>query len=243
MSRPSGLKYKLHKKNPAWFKKGRIPWNKDLRGVLIPWNKGLTKESDIRVAQCAENLREVNKGKRPQVDYTSAHRKRISDRMKGDKNPAKRLAVREKIRKTLLETRKKHPEILRDRKSSGLNQYSGHFTSIERPIARELSSRSIPYVHNQKVDRYFPDFIISENVIIECDGERWHKNDTKEQKRDARLHALDYFIFHLKGGRIVRDPKECIDMVESVMKGLDWELQVSNVKNFHLAQKGVKSDN
>lgn len=220
MSRPSGLKYKLHKKNPAWFKKGRIPWNKGLKGVLIPWNKDLTQESDIRVARCAENLREVNKGKRPQVDFTSAHRKTISDRMKGDKNPAKRPAVREKIRKTLSETRKKHPEILRNRKPSGLNQYSGHFTSIERLIARELDTRKIPYVHNWKVDRYFPDFIIFENAVIECDGEHWHNNSLKEQKRDACLHTLGYFTFHLKGNRIIRDSKGCIDMVEKVMSGL-----------------------
>lgn len=46
-NRPFGLKYKKHKENPTSFKKGMIPWNKEVKGTKV-WNTGLTKETDNR---------------------------------------------------------------------------------------------------------------------------------------------------------------------------------------------------
>ena len=169
-----------------------------------------------------KTLKKVNKGKKLLIDYTSVkHREMLSNQMKGDRNPSKRLSVRKKIRETLLKTYKEHPEILENRKPAGINQYSNCFTSIEKVIAKELNLRNIPFVHNWKAGRYFPDFIIFENVIIECDGKHWHKDKLKEQRRDGYLYKLGYFIFHLKGARITKNPKECIDMVEMIMRGLN----------------------
>jgi 5-methylcytosine-specific restriction endonuclease McrA len=53
------------------FPKGHTPWNKGIEGLIIPWNKGLTKDLDSRVM---------------------AH----SIRMKND-NPSKRLDIRKKM--------------------------------------------------------------------------------------------------------------------------------------------------
>ena len=36
--------------------KGKVPWNKDKKGLQVAWNKGLTKEIDKRVAKYAENV-------------------------------------------------------------------------------------------------------------------------------------------------------------------------------------------
>lgn len=47
--------------------KGRIPWNKGKKGLQVAWNKGLTKNSDERVAKYSEKRRldfkKVNKTK------------------------------------------------------------------------------------------------------------------------------------------------------------------------------------
>lgn len=45
-----GLKGSI-KPNSTTFQKGHIPWNKGLIGCQTSWCKGLTKETDIRVAQ------------------------------------------------------------------------------------------------------------------------------------------------------------------------------------------------
>lgn len=60
----------------------------------MPWNKGLTKESDERVSKYSQKLRGRT--------FSSEHRKRISEAartrdLKGDRNPSKRLDVRRKI--------------------------------------------------------------------------------------------------------------------------------------------------
>ncbi len=40
------------------FKKNNVPWNKGTKGVMpIPWNKGLTKDTDARVAAYGEKQR------------------------------------------------------------------------------------------------------------------------------------------------------------------------------------------
>ena len=39
--RPIGLTYIKHKINSTSFKKGDIPWNKNIKGLTTAWNKGL----------------------------------------------------------------------------------------------------------------------------------------------------------------------------------------------------------
>ena len=65
-----------------------------------PWNKGLTKETDKRLRISGQKISVKNKGKsHPQSEES---KKKISLSKIGDKNPAKRPEVREKIRKSVL---------------------------------------------------------------------------------------------------------------------------------------------
>jgi very-short-patch-repair endonuclease len=133
----------------------------------------------------------------------------------GTKRPCKD-ETKDKIRKTLIETYKKHPEILENRKPSGINQYNGKYTSIEKLIADTLTLMNINFYHNQKVGRYFPDFLIFHDVIIECDGEYWH-NEEKDLKRDSYLMDKGYYIFRLAGKRIKQDPKKCVSDIVGIL--------------------------
>ena len=45
------------------FKKGNIPWNKNLKGVIKSWSKGLTKETDERLKKMGGNISKAKKGK------------------------------------------------------------------------------------------------------------------------------------------------------------------------------------
>jgi len=221
--RPKGLKYQKHKENPTSFKKGFLPWNKDKKGSQEAWNKGLTKETDERVGKYAKTIKGLGI-KPPITEMTLEAKLKIQRRMRGDNNPAKCPAVKEKIRNTLKETYKNNPLILEGRKPSGLNQYGDYFSSIEKKIMEELKNRSLPFLHNYRIGRYFADFLIPDRVVIECDGEYWHnkrRDEDSESKRERYLHSLGYFTFHLSEKRINKDPKECVDAVEMIMKGLE----------------------
>jgi very-short-patch-repair endonuclease len=194
------------------FKKGNKPWNTGTKGVCKPWNKLPTKQ--VKCACCdAVFVVPINS----KIKYAKGH---YQKRMKGGSNPSCNPEVKEKIRNTLLKTYADYPEILINRKPSGINQYSDRFSSLEKIIKEELDKRGIPYTHNCKIGRYFPDFIIGERVIIECDGSYWHRNDTPT--RDKFLTGKgEYYLFHLKEERILNNPKECIETVLCIISELE----------------------
>lgn len=218
MKRPTGLKYKKHKDNPTSFKKGLSPWNKGTKGVCVAWNRGLSKENDERIARYAKTIKDL--GIRPIPSRTAESYRKISLSKQGDKNPAKRPDVREKIRNSILRMYKIHPEVLNNRKPSGINQFSKNYSSIELLIANEFHRRNIHFIHNFRIGRYFADFLIFDRVVVECDGEYWHKDLKKEYEREKYLHSGGFFTFHLLGKRIKKSPNECIDMIEKVWIGL-----------------------
>jgi len=64
-------------------------------------------------------------------------------------------------------------------------------TSIESFIKNHLESINIDFLHNKKLDKYFPDFRF-DKTIIECDGLYWHS----ELRRDKYYHKKkrDFYL-------------------------------------------------
>jgi len=208
----TGMKYKINKENPTSFKKGDAPWNKGFKGVQVPWNKGLTKETDERVAQYSKQSGKTRKerGIKPTHIYTLEHRKKTSRRMKTH-NPMFNPETREKVRQTIIQLYKDKPEILENRKPSGINQFSDKFTSIEQKIADVLNDLNIMFIHNKRIGRYFVDFLVFDNIVIECDGEYWHQDKDKDAERDKYLERRGYTVFRLTGSEINESAKRCIE--------------------------------
>lgn len=199
---------------------GHTPWNKGIRLHYRIWNKGKTKKTDPRILKIAINLSKVLKGRPITYAITDKHKEASRKRMLGNANPAKRPEVREKIRKSVLKMYVDHPEILENRRSSGINQYSNSYTSIEKSIADVLSTLSLPFIHNYRIGRYFVDFLVLDNIILECDGEYWHQDTDKEARREKYLHDNEYYTFHFLGNRILKNPFECISTMVGVMTEL-----------------------
>ena len=196
------------------FKKDFIPWNKGIKTNKPPHNKLPTKMIECK---CCGLQFEVNINSKQK--YYSGHYQKL---MSSDKNPAKNVETRNKIRNILIQTYKDNPSILENRKPSGKNQFSGGFSNIEKLIADELDRRNILFLHNYKVGRFFPDFIIYNDVIIECDGEYWHNDKEKENIRDRYLMDSGFFVFRLKGKRIEENPIKCISDILDILFNMNY---------------------
>lgn len=109
-------------------------------------------------------------------------------------NPVWRPEVREKISKGILEYINKNPDKLLNRILR-----RNHMTSLEKRVKKILNKHNVSYVYNHyvktKKSYKFPDFRVA-NLIIECDGKRFHKDKVKETKRDRELIVAGYSILH-----------------------------------------------
>lgn len=187
-------------------------WNAGKITGIIPWNKGLTAETSELVRAIGRKAGAARRGKKL-GPMTAATKQKLSAGRKGDANWVKRPEVREKIRESVIRLYREHPEILENRKRAGRNQFPGNFSSLELLIADALNSIGLPYLHNSKVGRYWPDFIVLDRVVIECDGDYWHGDLEKERRRDVYLMSRGLFVFHLCEADILNDPMECIRRV------------------------------
>ena len=161
---------RLCKENPNKQVSAIIEHNRTRSG---PWNKGLTKDTDERVANNSTAVSVALKGIPPKFEWTDSLRKEQSERKKKlysdfpDKHPNRKLA----------NNRRK-------------------MTYPERLAFDWLTRNNFDFYHNKKVDRYYPDFIIG-NVIIEIDGEYWH-DEQLDKERDSILSGLGYTIYRIK---------------------------------------------
>lgn len=193
------------------FRKGTPPWNKGKRGGHS-WNRGLTKESDIRVRKNAESTKKTinemfkcgkikvwSKGLRKGNDLRVL---KCSLRMIKN-NPVKSMEVRNKISKSILKLYKNKPEILENRKPSGINQFTGVFSSLELKIKNKLNKLGIKFHHNFKIGRYWADFLILNKVVIECDGEYWHPiGNVHDKIKDKYLIKRGYKVIRIRENKI-----------------------------------------
>lgn len=145
----------------------------------IPWNKGLNKSIDTRVAENATSISKATKG-RPGRVWTEEQKKAKSE-------------WRKELHKTNPET---HP----NRRLAGNRN---KMTYPERVAWDWLNKNGIEAEPQKQIGKYFPDFVIG-NVIIEIDGEQWH-NSLKDAERDAYLISQGYEVHRIKAKEFIED--------------------------------------
>ena len=136
------------------------------------WNKGLTKETDARVANMAKNVSKATKGKPSNHPWTEEQRKAKSEWKK--------------------KYHKLHPEKHPNRKLANNKKYMSYPEKIAYDF---LTLNNIKFQHNKKIGKYFPDFLI-DNFIIEIDGSYWH-NKEKDDNRDKELKEMGYIVYRI----------------------------------------------
>lgn len=165
----------------------------------------------------------------PEID------KKHSERMK-TKNPMWMEGVKEKS----IETRNKffleHPE----RHPNRIMAEKGFISSLERKMMEILDELQIDYKHQFPIDRFFADFAIEDlKIVIECDGEHWHKDTEKDNERQRLIESLGWTVLRFSEKRIKKDSlgikEELLRVFCNHVDGYDFmELEVKSVRRYKL---------
>lgn len=97
--------------------------------------------------------------------------------------------------------------------------YDGE-TSIERLVRLELRRLKEPFKQETKIGRFYADFYLpNRNLIIECDGEYWHRSEKAQQKdlrKDELLLKMGYKILRLQEEMIKKDVNLALQILRMV---------------------------
>lgn len=185
-----------------FFNKGRTPHNKGKKGIQVPWNKNLTAETDERIKNISEKqkvtlkklydegkLKHFLKNKTFEEFFGKEKAKKMRERisitnkgnipwnigMKGvQKSHRKGITYEEEYGVDEAEIKKKKIREARKKQIFPIKD-----TKIEKKIQRFLKKLGIEFFTHQymKIEHgYQCDILIpSMNMVIECDGDYWHK--------------------------------------------------------------------
>jgi len=92
-----------------------------------------------------------------------------------------------------------------------------HDTDIERLIENELKNQNIPYLKQAPIEGIaLVDFLLSNKIIIQADGNFWHSrkiNKGKDIAQDTVLFFKGYKVFRLTETEIKKSVKKCINKI------------------------------
>ena len=190
-----GKKHPCAKLNPQVFKKGNISWS-----------TGLTKETDERIMRSSKKMlgnknptkreevkkkmSEANKGKHfsPKTEFKKGHKIRIGlYHSKETKN---------KIRETKIKQYKINPSIIEKIKEARAKQILPiKDTKIEVKIQiflKKLGYEFFTHHYIKEIEHHYRcDILIpSINLVIECDGDYWHKYPIGKELDHIRTNEL-----------------------------------------------------
>lgn len=160
------------------FKKGHISWNKNVKGYSTkkkgqyqkPWNDGLTKDNceSLKLMGIKRKGFKFSKESKEKMRKAKLGIKRpdLSKLFKGRISPRKGKTHTKESKELIRKARVKQKLPLRD-------------SSIEIKIKSFLDKLKSKYQQHKviKIKHYFPcDFFLPKfNLVIECDGDYWHK--------------------------------------------------------------------
>jgi len=94
-------------------------------------------------------------------------------------------------------------------------RWSGKMTWIEERMANLLDRIGIAYISQYPILNYRVDFAIPTlKIVIECDGEQWHKDKRHDRIRQRKIEKEGWFVLRYTGSKI----NKCIDEIEGELK-------------------------
>lgn len=105
----------------------------------------------------------------------------------------------EKMKQFFIDHPEKHPNRIMAQK--------GHITSLEKIMFKILENLGIDFEREFPILQYFADFALpTYKVVIECDGEHWHKNKEKDKIRQDKIEAEGWSVLRFTGKWLRADP-------------------------------------
>lgn len=169
------------------------------------------------------------------VTNTEKHRKDSSERMKTN-NPMSNPDIREKATLSLVKTYSENPE-KRLNARMAKHRKSGKKTWIENRMANLLDKIGVDYVFQYPILRYNADFAIpSLRIVIECDGEYWHRDKRKDRIRQRRIEKEGWFVLRYTGSKI----NTCLDEIEDELARIVGNHKKKYIMASHVVKKVEK---
>ena len=204
---------RLRKNRPGWPKgKSRSKESIEkmrktkLERKLPAWNKGLTKETDPRVAKQSR----TQKGNK----FTEEHKKNISlSRFRMPEEKRKKLA-------SIAGTASMNKLTKAERVERALNAFS-HIprknTSIEKILRKELIKQEVSFKEQRRISTIsYVDFFIPPNLCVFADGDYWHsypQGREKDRRQTKLLEKKGYKVLRFWGSEIRENPEQCVETI------------------------------
>jgi very-short-patch-repair endonuclease len=166
------------------------------------WNKGKTKQTDLRVKQIAETISKKYKG-RPGHPISKS--------------------VRDRISKTLKEKHKKG-EIKRWNATKGSSFAEIMFTKFLNNVGFK---EQIDFFREFPFSKYFCDFYFPQKqLVVEIDGKQHEEKERQrvDQEKDAFLKSKGIKVVRIKWSAVHIQSKEMFEKIEILLKTENFEI-------------------
>ena len=171
-----------------------------------PWNKGLTKETDNRIAKYAETL--TNR------EFTDEH---IKNLRKARLSLPKSVRIEQaRYAGTISMSKLTKKERIR-RAISACQSVSKDDTQIEKLLEKAIIENEIDYQKQKGIGGItITDFFILPNICVYADGNYWHnypEGREADRKINNRLKKRGYQVLRFWGSEIREHPEKCIEEI------------------------------
>lgn len=123
--------------------------------------------------------------------------------------------TKQKQSKSRIEFLRKNPEKHPQRI---LSYNRKNWTYPEKIFAAALDELDIRYTHNTRILSFYPDFLFEDSkLIVEIDGEYYHKDKDRDAKRQRKLEDIGYKVVRFPAKQICKNLQTCVTYAVSFL--------------------------
>lgn len=145
--------------------------------------------------------------------------RKLSNDRKGKDNPMHKSKHSDEYWQKISQDKKEYYENNPEKHPNSIVNNKWHKTDIEIIMGSALAKEEIVTEYNYSVGSKWVDYaIVDKKIAVECDGEYWHQDKEKEQKRDRYLSSKGWTVLHFSDNKIKNNIDECIDEIKRILK-------------------------